>query len=957
MENDNNPPSSVSATGEHFERLLSSICEAASSGMGMRELASLFATEARKCFCLSAVYCWTVVGGELVALAADDQNAEGFAGTRLGIGDDTSFEEAIRTRSSVVVHEKAEKDFRLQAKLHSESLLITPLVLNSQVLGAVAYIHESQAGYFTPDVAAKASLLACQLSLLMDRARLKSAASGGRVQAAIGSDPQQQQLRAEALMGMALELSSSLQLSELVKSISHRGASVLKAGSAAVALLRGPFIETVYTLNVPEDPDRGLQRRLNGALSDLMVQHRGNLVWGAASDLLGEELAGALQWRDLMVGRIVGVAGDLIGILCLANRDAEFGEDERGLADSILSQVSIVLENSRLFSRIAQANSQWLEIFDSISDFIIVHDHNSHLVRINRSFADFIGARPAELIGASMKALMAIAQEPTSQPCPFCRAEGESADEFIHPVLERTYLVSSSKIHNSGTDDTNTVHVLKDITDRREAERRYRELFDNIQEGLFFSTPDGRFVEVNDALVRMLGYDSREELLQVNIIGRLYASSEQRARFSQALEAAGTLRNYEEALIKKDGSVIYTLQNAFAVRDAQNRTMQYRGLVLDITDLKNFQAELQRQRDFNVKILNNTQSLILVCDTAGLITYANRRCYEAGGYKQGELVGRRLTDLVASTRRQAMLDAIAQTLTGMQVDNLEVPLLEAGDRTGHFAVNLSPMRDEQGQVNSIVVVMTDITDAALLQAKLMHTEKMAAVGQLVSGVAHEVNNPLTAILGFADLLSEQPDIPEEAKRDLAVIIQEAQRTKVIVQNLLSFARQMPPQHEAVQINDIVRRTLQLRAYDFANRGVEIVQRLQDKLPEVVGDPHQLQQVFLNIVNNAYDAVSETRRAGCIEISTSCSGGHVEVVFADNGDGIAAPERIFDPFFTTKEVGKGTGLGLSICYGIVREHGGEISCYNRTDSSGAVFVVKLPVDSGTQRVVASAGATA
>jgi two-component system NtrC family sensor kinase len=487
--------------------------------------------------------------------------------------------------------------------------------------------------------------------------------------------------------------------------------------------------------------------------------------------------------------------------------------------------------------------------------------------------------------------------------------------------------------------------VLKDITDRREAERRYRELFDSIQEGLFFATPDGQFLDVNDAMVRMLGYESREQLLHADVSPHLYPTPAAKKRLVQAIAERGALRNYEETLRRKDGSFLHTLQNISAVRDSHGRVVQIRGLMLDVTEQKMFQSQLQRERDFNQKILNTTQSMILVLDTAGLISYANRRCYEAG-YREEELIGHRLVKWVEPAQREDFEAALQTTANGQQVENLELRAKRGDDSIGHFSISLSPMRDESNHVNSVVVVMTDITDAVLLQAKLAHSEKMATIGRLVSGVAHEVNNPLAAILGFTDLLLENPEVPTSAREDLQIILQETQRTKEIVQDLLSFARQRPAQREPMQVNAILRQTIKLRSYDFASHGVQVVEEFDENLAPTLGDAQQLQQVFLNILNNAYDAIQESGNHGKITIRTrraiDSKVDSVEVAFVDNGTGVQEPDRIFDPFFTTKQVGKGTGLGLSICYGIVRAHGGEILCWNNATEAGSTFVVHLPI---------------
>src|SRR5258708_36382623 len=245
---------------------------------------------------------------------------------------------------------------------------------------------------------------------------------------------------------------------------------------------------------------------------------------------------------------------------------------------------------------------------------------------------------------------------------------------------------------------------------------------------------------------------------------------------------------------------------------------ELRGLMVDVNEEKMFEAQMQRERDFNQKILNATQSMILVLDTAGLVSYANRRCYEAG-YQHEEMIGRRLVDLVEAAQREEFEAAVEMSAGGDQVENLEVRARRSDGSLGHFSISMSPMRDEQSTVNSVVVVMTDITDAALMQAKLAHSERMATLGRLVSGVAHEVNNPLAAILGFTDLLLENPQGPENAREDLQIILRETQRTKDIVQDLLSFARQRPVPREPVQVNSVLRQTIKLRTDDFASHGV------------------------------------------------------------------------------------------------------------------------------------------
>ena len=228
-----------------------------------------------------------------------------------------------------------------------------------------------------------------------------------------------------------------------------------------------------------------------------------------------------------------------------------------------------------------------------------------------------------------------------------------------------------------------------------------------------------------------------------------------------------------------------------------------------------------------------------------------------------------------------------------------------------------------------------------MQEQLIMQDRLASIGQLTSGVAHELNNPLTGVIGFSELLLQR-ELPDDVKQDLKTINDEAQRTARIVKNLLTFARKQPEEKQPLDINESIQRVLELRAYEQKVNNIQVNTRFVPDLPQVMGNNSQLQQVFFNIVINAEFFMLQAHGRGTLTVTTEKAGDCVRASFADDGPGISEENmrRLFIPFFTTKEVGKGTGLGLSICQGIIAEHGGRIWAESEL-GKGATFILELP----------------
>jgi len=702
------------------------------------------------------------------------------------------------------------------------------------------------------------------------------------------------------------------------------------------------------------------------------------------------------KFRQLVIVPVVGNKAP-VGLLMIGHSSTrQWTVDELKFLQNCTRQIALAVENFRLLEQVLRSQRQWMNTFDSIHDVILAHDSDFSIIKANQVLLEQVGQAAADVIGSTCEsALPHTYGEWTG--CPYCAMGGdEEFTEGADPCFGGFSVVSTSSYTDQGTQQKGTIHVVRDITDRRSAEERYRLLFEQVQEGVYVADPTGRVIDCNDAFVHMLGYSNRDELLVLNLDKEICVDPKQREAFRREIEAHNYVRNFEVTLRRRDGTLLLAVESSFATRDATGAVERYQGFVLDMTEKRRAEDEMQRRnRELNAlnamavvaaqsfdldEILNLTlrQVVTLFSAESGTVylsdtdspTYRRRAAWGprsrdkgrpsefsfAEGF--GDLVIRSRAEVVTAEYLPHLPPKVAEFLRSDPDRSWIWVLFWAKDSP----VGLMGLCSQLGyqyssnDENLLVAISRQLAttiekvrlyeetcrayeDLRKTQEQLLQSEKMSAVGQLIAGVAHELNNPLTAILGYAQLL-ETEGLNQRAQDFVSKLFKQAQRTHRVVQNLLSFARQRKPQRDDVDVRKVLEETLTLRDYDLKSNNIQVQSELPSEPAIVVADPHQIEQVFLNIINNAVDAILETRHTGTLKIRIASQNGHVCTQFIDDGAGIKDPKRIFDPFYTTKSVGKGTGLGLSICYGIVKEHGGDILASNNPEG-GAMIEVKLP----------------
>ncbi len=320
-------------------------------------------------------------------------------------------------------------------------------------------------------------------------------------------------------------------------------------------------------------------------------------------------------------------------------------------------------------------------------------------------------------------------------------------------------------------------------------------------------------------------------------------------------------------------------------------------------------------------------------------TFVSSRVRDLLGYQSEDLLGKKISQIEDHSSELVVL--YRNVASGKQLfDSAEYSARHRDGSWRTMRASASQFFDAEGKPAGVIISVRDITMERKLEQQVVQSERLAAMGAMIGGVAHELNNPLTTILGVSELLQDS-QTTDAARKQIGILQQQARRAAEIVQNLTYFSRPPAPGKSPVNVGEVVERTLNLHAYSLRKNGITVDFLREPSLPYVEADPHQLMQVFLNLIMNAEQAIREVRDRGTLRIRLGHSAGSVWATFQDDGPGIPSDliGRVFDPFYTTKRPGRGTGLGLSICKSVMKEHNGAVEVANAA-GGGALFTVTL-----------------
>jgi len=617
-----------------------------------------------------------------------------------------------------------------------------------------------------------------------------------------------------------------------------------------------------------------------------------------------------------------------------------------------------ITERKRAEEALRQSEERYRTILEETGDGYFETDLAGNFTFVNDAQTRLLGYSREELIGASYRDFSPEERVKTVlEAYNRMYKTGEPLRNLVDEVIRKdgSHGFAETSAFPIGNDKGQVIGfrgVRRDITEHKQAEEalrrsedRYRSILEEMEDSYFEVDLGGHFTFVNNSVCRNLGY-SKEELIGMSY--KDFTAEEDIESvfrvFNKVYRTSTPNRGFPWKVIRKEGIPGFVEASVSLLRDDKGEIIGFRGVGRDITERKSMGDALQQSEEKYRALFDSSVIGTIVLDAKTMkIVMANQAAARMFGFGSAEetrgidpldLIHPEHTEEVLGLAQKGLVQQNSHqnhTLRAVRKDGREIWISATGATIKH-----------EGRAAALIS-FTDITEQKRQNERLVMADRLASIGELAAGAAHELNNPLAGITGLSQLLMES-EVPADIREHLELINSEAQRAANVTSNLLTFARKHRPVKQPTQISDIIEDVLKLRAYAHKSNCIVVERHLASDLPEVPLDHFQMQQVFLNIVINAEYFMTQAHAKGTLTITAKRQNGSLLVSFADDGPGIAAENlgRIFDPFFTTKEAGNGTGLGLSICHGIVAEHGGQIYAISQP-GEGATISVELPIN--------------
>ncbi len=620
-----------------------------------------------------------------------------------------------------------------------------------------------------------------------------------------------------------------------------------------------------------------------------------------------------------------------------------------------------ITERKRMEREIREATKRFEKIAEMGEDGIIVYDEDSQIEFANQMAGEIMGLPKDQILSQEFFSLIGKRDEDFLEEM-VMRGEGlgekvctEMSIQTPQGQVKETEVCIAPTRSEDGR--IKTYAYIRDITERKkfekelkESEEKYRNLFERVRHGLFISTKEGRFLDCNQAMWGFLGYQDKEQFLEIDIAKDLYMDPEDRKNFQELVERQGFVKDFEVEWKKNNNERITVLLTANAKKDEKGEIIGYEGINIDISDRKRMERELKEANEFLVNLIESSVDGIIVTNTKGNILIFNRGAESILGYKAEEVVEKmNIQGIYPPGVAKEVMEKMRSPDFGGTGKLTSFPILHRR-KDGELIegdLSASIIYDEKGKEIGSVGIFKDLRERLRMERELQKTqqallqsEKLAAMGRLTSQIAHELNNPIYGIMNTLELLKTEISPESKRRKILELSLSETQRLSEMLRNMLSFSKPEEEKRRPVKMNELIEGILLVMEKQMRESNIKVETSFDDEIPEVMASTNQMRQVLLNIIKNAKEAMP---KGGTLAIQTTKGDKHILIHVRDTGVGIPEEIRnkIFEAFFTTKQKVKGVGLGLSVCYGIIKDHGGEIKVESE-EGRGTTFTIRLRI---------------